>query len=124
MSVPFNFSEVVSLQIGESLFQVSRATFNQLKPAVFTVIEGDTYYVDRDGDMFKYILKYIRSKTISFPNDFDDGELLMKEAEFYGLRDLKKHLQNGAGKREIVTLNITIPPDKSLLQEKLVLTYF
>ncbi|PIK39509.1 putative potassium channel regulatory protein [Apostichopus japonicus] len=103
---------VISLQIGESRFQVSQATFNKLKnKEVFTIIEGDTYYVDRDGDIFKYILKYLRSDIISFPNDFNDGELLKKEAEFYGLSDLRAHLQNGAGKPERVTLKIIIPEE-------------
>ncbi|XP_071853155.1 uncharacterized protein [Apostichopus japonicus] len=104
-------SEVVSLKIGESRFQVKPATFKNLKEEVFTVIEGDTYYVDRDGDIFKYILKYLRNKTISFPNDFNDGELLMKEAEFYGLSELMTHLQKGAGKQEIVSLMIMIPEE-------------
>ncbi|XP_071853319.1 uncharacterized protein [Apostichopus japonicus] len=104
-------SEVVSLKIGESPFQVNPATFNKLKRGVFTVIEGDTYFVDRDGDIFKYILKYLRNKIISFPNDFKDGELLMKEAEFYGLSELMTHLQCGAGKPEIVSLMIMVPEE-------------
>ncbi|XP_071853350.1 BTB/POZ domain-containing protein KCTD6-like isoform X2 [Apostichopus japonicus] len=105
-------SEVVTLQIGESRFQVSPATFNQLKPGVFTIIEGDTYYADRDGDIFKYILKYLRHKTISFPNDFNDSELLMEEAEFYGVSDLQEHFESGAGKPERVSLKIMIPEEK------------
>ncbi|PIK46624.1 putative potassium channel regulatory protein [Apostichopus japonicus] len=109
--------KVISLQIGESRFQVSPATFNKLKPGVFTVIEGDTYYVDRDGDIFKYILRYLRSDIVSFPNDFNDGELLLKEAEFYGLSDLMKHLQNGAGKPERVTLKIMILEDENIVPD-------
>lgn len=104
---------MIQLQIGERCFNLSEGTFNQLREKLKDekyLPDENKYLIDRDGDIFKYILRYLRGKIVSFPDDFKDGEMLMKEADYFGLGELKKHLTNGAGRPEVVSLLImTIP---------------
>jgi hypothetical protein len=39
------------------------------------------YFVDRDGEIFKYILNFLRSTKLSLPHDFKDYDLLLSEAK-------------------------------------------
>jgi hypothetical protein len=47
------------------------------------------FFIDRDGDLFKYILAYLRDKDGWLcPNDIKIQSLLFREAEFFRLPDL------------------------------------
>ena len=51
------------------------------------------YFIDRDGDLFRYILNFMRTEELSLPANFQDMNQLIKEAEFYGLRCLANILK-------------------------------
>lgn len=95
-------------------------TFEKLRgdfPKDALSIGRNKYFVDRDGEIFEYVLKYLQNKIISFPSDFKDGRMLLQEADFYGLHDLKEHLQNGAGEPEVITL-LVMDPKEQLKREQ------
>ena len=54
-----------------------------------------SYFIDRDGTSFRYILNYIRNGELTIPEDdtFLVKELL-KEAEFYQIQPLIQELKN------------------------------
>lgn len=52
------------------------------------------YFIDRDGDLFRFVLDYLRSGLIQIPKDFPDLELLRNEATFYGLKIMKRLLDH------------------------------
>lgn len=93
-------------------FCVSYGTFQRLKgdfEKKVLCIKENKYFVDRDGKLFEYILRYLRHEIISFPENFKDGRMLLQEAKFFGLTDLQNHLSKGAGEPEVITLLAMVP---------------
>merc|ERR1711997_464830 len=52
------------------------------------------YFIDRDGEMFKHILNYMRTGRAILPDNFGHLELLLEEARYYELQDLVTQLTN------------------------------
>ena len=52
--------------------------------------ESGAYFIDRDPDLFRMILNYLRTRAISLENV--DLKALLHEAEFYGIAPLVKQL--------------------------------
>lgn len=49
--------------------------------------EDGTYFIDRDGTLFKYILQYLRDPlNFEAPNDPMTKSALSREAGFFGLK--------------------------------------
>jgi hypothetical protein len=46
------------------------------------------YFIDRDGEMFRYILNFCRSGKLCLPQKFSDFDLLENEADFYQIEPL------------------------------------
>ncbi|XP_073815887.1 BTB/POZ domain-containing protein Ktl [Musca autumnalis] len=46
------------------------------------------YFLDRDGVLFRYILDYLRDKTLNLPEGFREKQRLQKEAEYYKLEGM------------------------------------
>lgn len=43
------------------------------------------YFIDRDGQMFRHILNFVRNGRLLLPDDFSDVELLLEEAKYYDI---------------------------------------
>jgi len=43
------------------------------------------YFIDRDGQMFRHVLNFVRNSRLLLPDDFADVELLLEEAKFYDI---------------------------------------
>ncbi len=63
--------------------------------------ESGAIFIDRDPDLFRVILNYLRTRTLSL-NGVDVKQLL-HEAEYYGIPSLVKQLQLCVGKVQIVS---------------------
>ena len=48
--------------------------------------EDGTYFIDRDGTHFRYILNYLRTGELVLPKDKTDRRELLTEAEFYQIQ--------------------------------------
>lgn len=48
------------------------------------------YFLDRDGVLFRYVLDFLRNKSLVLPEGFRERERLRQEAKFYGLSGLEK----------------------------------
>ena len=46
------------------------------------------YFIDRDGKMFRHVLNFLRTSTLTVPDDFDEIDLLLEEARFFELTPL------------------------------------
>merc|ERR1711997_326527 len=66
------------------------------------------YFIDRDGEMFKHILNYMRTGRSILPDNFGHLELLLEEARYYELQDLVTQLTNLHNKTASLN-NGTIP---------------
>ncbi|CAG2109456.1 unnamed protein product, partial [Medioppia subpectinata] len=50
------------------------------------------YFIDRDGQLFRFIIDYLRTRKIVLPEVFAEKERLRTEAEYYKLADLVSQL--------------------------------
>lgn len=69
------------------------------------VKDGDgSYFIDRDGTHFRYILNYLRDGNTYLPTDEQQADELYEEVCFYGLEDLMAKLeQNRASANRRIT---------------------
>lgn len=58
--------------------------FNGTIPIVLDTLKQH-YFIDRDGDMFRHILNFLRNKKLLLPSDFPHMELLLHEAIYFEL---------------------------------------
>ena len=43
------------------------------------------YFIDRDGQMFRHVLNFVRNSRLLLPEDFSDVDLLLEEAKYYDI---------------------------------------
>ncbi|CAF0903167.1 unnamed protein product [Adineta steineri] len=92
---------VVTLNVGGERYTTSVDTLTKEENTFFTALFSEQWelsrnpndgsiFIDRNGELFKHILEYFRTESI--PSDILTNELLrqllIKEAEFFGLPDL------------------------------------
>lgn len=58
-----------------------------------TVDENGCHFIDRDGELFRYILNYIRSSRLSLPTGFTELDHLSAEADFYQISQLIEDIE-------------------------------
>jgi len=56
--------------------------------------EDGSYFIDRDGAHFRYILNYLRTGKLVVPQDETVREELLNEAEFYKIEGIINELIN------------------------------
>lgn len=66
--------------------------FNGSIPIVLDSLKQH-YFIDRDGKMFRHILNFLRTSSLSIPDNFDEVNLLYEEARFYDIHPLMRLLQ-------------------------------
>lgn len=91
-------NDIVRLNVGGVHYTTTKSTLlrfpNSMLGAMFngalstSLDENGCYFIDRDGQIFRYILNFLRSSQLSLPAGFDSLELLAVEADFYQLEPL------------------------------------
>ncbi|XP_054385518.1 potassium channel regulatory protein isoform X2 [Pongo pygmaeus] len=90
--------ELVTLNVGGKIFTTRFSTIKQFpasrlarmldgRDQEFKMVGGQIF-VDRDGDLFSFILDFLRTHQLLLPTDFSDYLRLQREALFYELRSL------------------------------------
>ena len=51
-------------------------------------IKTNSYFIDRDGEIFKFILQFLRDSDLFLPTNFNQWEALKREAEYWELNDM------------------------------------
>lgn len=102
---------IVSLNIGGIVYTTSVDTLTQEDNSLFAVMfsgkhplkrqPDGTYFVDRDGMNFRYILNYLRDGEDAIHTIPEEERILrevLREAKYYRLHRLETMLQNKVGK--------------------------
>lgn len=87
-------NSIVKLNVGGTIFHTSKSTCEQLQyfrsmfDGNFKIIkdDNDNIFIDRDPELFKYILSFLRNKEIEqFNKYYEKRTDLIHELNFYGL---------------------------------------
>lgn len=89
-------TQIVSLNVGGTIFMTTRETLAKSGDSLLADVtssfplrdEAGRPFLDRDPEMFRLILDYLRSDRLNLPRDFKDSRRLRAEAEHYGLTGL------------------------------------
>lgn len=96
-------SEIVKLNVGGMIYTTTKSTLckypNSMIGAMFngsmstSLDENGCVFIDRDGELFKYVLNYLRSSRLALPSDFRDLDQLCAEADFYQITSLIENIE-------------------------------
>ncbi|KAI6190230.1 BTB domain-containing protein [Aphelenchoides bicaudatus] len=100
MDIKDEFGPIVTLNVGGQRFSTSKSTLTWIPDTFFTSLlsgrirtaEDDTgaKFIDRDPQLFRRILNYLRTKQVDLSNI--SVKMLLHEAEFYGISPLVRRL--------------------------------
>ena len=100
--------DLIHLNVGGVLYTTTKVTLsrypNSMLGAMFngsmptTCDENGRYFIDRDGQMFVYILNFLRSSQLALPDDFKHYDQLAIEADFYQIEPLIQAVNNARQK--------------------------
>ncbi|KAL9645976.1 hypothetical protein ABK040_000447 [Willaertia magna] len=104
-------NDIVYLNVGGRHFTTSITILTTFSNSFFTTMFSGRFelsktkdgyiFIDRDGDLFVYILEYLRDREIILPNK--DAEVLKKkiirEAKYYQLEELIDYLNENNDKK-------------------------
>eukprot|EP00794_Sanderia_malayensis_P010272 gene10271-11327_t len=118
-----HFPATVKLNVGGHVYKTSLLTLKSDPDSMLAHMfsgrysldksEDGEYFIDRDGDCFKYVLNYLRNKDV-FVNDEETRLQLLVEAEFYRIDGLIDCIGYGFNGSSILNAKL-----KKLLFEKL-----
>lgn len=91
-------SHFILLNVGGSKYVTSMRTLtaypNSMLGSMFngkipsTRDQKGRYFIDANGEMFKYVLDFLRRNQLLLPKGFKEYDLLLAEAEFYQIQPL------------------------------------
>ncbi|XP_060568576.1 BTB/POZ domain-containing protein KCTD6-like [Ruditapes philippinarum] len=93
-----NSERIVKLNVGGTFYSSTKSTLTKVADSYLgRLMNGDlpctrdekgSFFIDRDGQVFRHILNYLRSDRLTTPFGFRDLKLLKVEADYYGLPGL------------------------------------
>lgn len=99
-----HFSKTLKLNIGGQLFTTSLETMKKDPGSMFHAMfserfdtkpaEDGSYFIDRDGTHFRYILNYLRTAQLVVPDGKTVRKELLNEAEFYQVQGIIDQLRS------------------------------
>ncbi|CAE7261993.1 KCTD16 [Symbiodinium necroappetens] len=95
---------VVKLNVGGRHYVAAASTLTSQGGMLAAMLQGpfssselvdDAFFIDRDGEMFRYIMEYLRCGTVEVPWTMPKGILkqLEREADFFALPGLVHHVR-------------------------------
>lgn len=115
--INWSSNTLIKLNVGGHAYEEKARTLRKLKDLIDNEIneshpnfdpQTDCVFLSGDGDMFKFVMHYLRRGTVKLPADFKDHELLCEEAESYGLHDLAELVKRGEKNKNFLKLGYLI----------------
>ena len=96
------FASTIKLNVGGQYFTTSVQTLTKDKGSMLHAMfsgrfdtkpgEDGSYFIDRDGTHFRYILNYLRTGYLLIPDDKLIRKEILEEAAFYQIRGIVNQL--------------------------------
>lgn len=112
--------DMITLNVGGHIYVTTRTTLTKypdsmlgamfsghFEPAAKLGGDGNSFFIDRDGLMFRHVLNFLRSSVLCLPQDFKDMEALMVEADYYQITALTEALEKRADQAEKAIAGMT-----------------
>ena len=87
------FPPIIDVNVGGHVYTTSLASLTRYPDSMLGVMfsgrrsvardSRGNFFIDRDGPMFRYVLNFLRSSKLNVPDDFQEFDQLMEEADFY-----------------------------------------
>ncbi|GAB1602880.1 BTB/POZ domain-containing protein KCTD6-like [Argonauta hians] len=84
---------IVKLNVGGMFYTTTRETLLSQQDTLFHDIlskesnwprdERGSYFIDRDGHLFRYVLNFMRTSKLLLPNGFRELLMLKEEADYF-----------------------------------------
>ncbi|XP_057301497.1 BTB/POZ domain-containing protein KCTD8-like [Hydractinia symbiolongicarpus] len=112
---PLQCSKSFELNVGGITYVVSKGTLSRENsllsnfPEISKVRDQQgRIFIDRNGDLFAFVLDYLRTGELSVPSGYTELSILLAEANFYKLTNLSWLLQNQIDARRFKGSFVTI----------------
>ncbi|XP_044739211.1 BTB/POZ domain-containing protein KCTD16 [Chrysoperla carnea] len=97
-------NSVIEINVGGVFYSASKETLTKEADSLLGEIFSGRqqvprdakgrYFIDRDGVLFRYVLDYLRNKSLILPESFKEKERLRQEALYYNLPHMVEAITN------------------------------
>ena len=97
-------SDIITLNVGGTIYTTSRATLTRYPSSMLGCMFSDrlpsamdkhgNFVIDRDGNIFRHVLNFLRTSKLTLPENFQEYELLAVEVDFYQIPELNAALES------------------------------
>lgn len=89
---------MIGLNVGGQLYATTWSTLNRFHSEALQKMLGNPkedgrFFLDRDGNMFQYILGFLRNEKLCLPSDFSEFDSLTTEVNFFKIPFLSQCLE-------------------------------
>ena len=94
----------IGLNVGGKIYQTSSTTLTRDPNCFFALMLSDripttkdkhgNYVIDRDGEIFRHVLNFMRCGKLVLPDDFKEISLFECEADFFQLDSLRSQIKS------------------------------
>lgn len=100
---------VIRLNVGGHQYTTALSTLTGTDGMLATMFNGSfsstkvdgAYFIDRDGQLFRYVLEFLRNQTVQLPESVPVLRQIQQEAEFFALENLLKAVSRKISERRI-----------------------
>ena len=107
---------IINLNVGGKFYTTSISTLTKYPDSMLgRMFGGDlpsakdaqgNVVIDRDGELFRYVLTFLRSSKLILPENFNELALLKEEAEFYQIPELTAAVRTYPLMKDVLMLNV------------------
>ncbi|XP_070549785.1 BTB/POZ domain-containing protein KCTD21-like [Ptychodera flava] len=90
--------DMVRLDVGGKLYTTSVTTLTKYSDSTLGAMfsgrvpvqtdDSGTFCIVRDGELFRHVLNFLRSSKLHLPENFQEYDQLLNEADFYQIDEL------------------------------------
>jgi len=118
-----HLSSTVKLNVGGKIYKTTLDTLRKDPDSMLCAMfsgrhelkpdeEDGAYFIDRDAELFRYILNYLRSGELRCPNDKILQEDLLAEAKFYQVKGIIAQLEVENFPTSLLILSVIIKDEQ------------